>query len=84
MSVPEHQTQDTYARGVDLVREIANEFGSSPATIRAQLLRPETEIYIGEELWTSKERLFIPYQRAKGQTFSVVGPDRHWRWQFRG
>lgn len=78
---PEHQRQDTYRHGVDLVREIVNEFGTTSSYVRQQLIR--AEIALDGVEWTG-DRLFIPYNDAKGKEITIVAPDRHWRWQYRG
>lgn len=78
---PEHQRQDTLQRGVDLVREISNEFGTSQSYIRQQIIT--AEITLDDVVWEG-DRFFIPYADARGKTITVIGPSRHWRFKYRG
>lgn len=78
---PEAQLQDTYGDGVDLVRLISNEFGTSPAVVKSQLQLGD--IYIDDVKWNGDDHLFIPQEIVLGKEIKVIGPERRWRLDYK-
>jgi hypothetical protein len=79
--VAEFQQQQFDPRGVSLARLLASEFGMFEDGIRKELDAKGTEIEIDGEKWQG-DRRFIPEERLRGKTLTVMGPERHWQLKY--
>lgn len=86
MAIPdETPTQDdNYSGGVDMVRLLSREFGSSPPVVRSQLTHSSTQIEIDGVRVKFEDNLFLPYHMVKGKEIVVIGPERHYKVDFKG
>ncbi len=81
---PGRPQQDSYARGVNLVQALHEEFATSPQVIRRQIVEGRVTIN-GNPYDPPKalDKLFVPLELAEGAEIVVIGPVRSWKFTYR-